>query len=482
MNGGEVDAEAPFLRGPDAVDGALQTRLLSAALAHGGDLADLFFEFRRTFHVSLEDGRVRSAGASVDVGMGARVVAGPAVGHAYAERLEPAALLAAARAAGQIARARGDGRRRGRAAAPGPLTVAGAGLPELDGAGCVEALRRADLAARRVSPAIARVDLSLTRVRREILIVPSEGPPRAAVQPLLRVSGVATAQRGGRREAGSSARGGRHGAEWLLGPVPEDLGEEAAWGALIGLDRRPAPAGAMPVVLAAGDAGIWLHEACGHGLEADFVRRGASAYAGRLGERVASPTVTLVDDAGLERAPGGAAFDDEGSPAARRVLIERGVLRGLLCDRAAGLALGAPAGAGRRQSFRDVPLPRMSNTFLLAGEDDPEDIVRSVRYGVYAARFSGGQVNLGAGDFVFSVTEAYLIEEGRRTAPLRGVNLIGKGPDALAAVSRVGNDAALSPSVWTCTKEGQNIFVGVGMPTVKIDRLTVGGSALGGPR
>lgn len=474
----EAQAEAPFLRGPDAVDAALAGRLLAAALAHGGDLADLFFEYRRTLHLSLEDGRVRSAGGAVDVGMGVRVVCDGAVGHAYAERLDPRALLAAARSAARIARARGKPRR---PAPLAPVALAGASLAELSGAEYAAILRRVDAAARRHSPAIARVDASLALVRREILVVPSDGPPRAEIQPLLRVSAAATAERGRRRETGTSATGGRRDAIWLSGHVPENMGEEAARSALLGLDSRPAPAGALPVVLAPGDAGIWLHEAVGHGLEADFVRRGGSPYAGRLGEQVASPKVTLVDDPGLHGAPGSLAVDDEGNPAGRRVLLERGVLRGLLCDRVSARALGTAAGAGRRQSFRDVPLPRMSNTTLLAGDDAPEDIVRSVRYGIYAARFSGGQVNLGGGDFVFAITEGWLIEDGRLTAPLRGVNLIGNGPAALSAVSMVGHDARLSDSVWTCTKEGQNLFVGVGMPTVKIDRLTVGGTAVGRP-
>lgn len=473
-----MEPEAPFLRGPDAVDAALAGRLLSTALAHGGDLADLFFEYRRTLHLSLEDGRVRSAGGAVDVGMGARVVCDGAVGYAYAERLEPRALLAAARGAAKIARIRGGKLRRVRVVA-GPLAgLAGAAAVDASGERYAELLRRADAAARRVSPAIGRVDAGLAVIRREILVVPSDGPARAEIQPLVRVHVAATAERERRRETGAAAAGGRRGFDWLSGHVPEDLGEEAGHAALLGLDARPAPAGALPVVLAPGDAGIWLHEAVGHGLEADFVRRGASVYAGRVGEPVAAEKVTIVDDPGLAGAPGSLTVDDEGAAAGARVLIERGVLRGLLCDRLSARHFGAAAGAGRRQSFREAPLPRMSNTLLLAGEDDPEEIVRSVKFGIYAARFSGGQVNLGGGDFVFAVTEGYLIEDGRRTAPLKGVNLIGNGPAALRAVSMVGADARLSSSVWTCTKEGQNLFVGVGMPTVKIDRLTVGGTRL----
>ena len=240
-----------------------------------------------------------------------------------------------------------------------------------------------------------------------------------------------------------------------------------------------APAGSLPVVLAPGDAGIWLHEAVGHGLEGDFIRKRSSSYSGRDGQQVASPRVTLLDDPGVPGGRGSLDVDDEGVVPGAHLLIDRGVLCGQLHDRlsarAAGLARG---GSGRRQSFRDAPLPRMTNTWLAAGEDDPHDIVRSVRLGVYAARFSGGQVNIAAGDFVFALTEGYLIEDGRLTAPLRGVNLIGNGPAALAAVSMVGHDLRMSDGTWTCTKDGQNVPVGVGMPTVKIDRLTVGGTDL----
>lgn len=469
--------DSSSLAGLPAIDAGLVGRLLGAALAAGGEYAELFFEHRSTLHLALEDGRVRSVGAGIDGGVGIRVFAGGAVGFAYAESFEAGPMLAAARTAGRVAHARGSGRARratlsqAPAPAPGPTLVA----PEA----AVLLLRRVDRAARAASPAIVRVEASLAAVHREIMVTSSEGPTLRDVQPLLRLSVAAIAERGGRREAGSAGGGGCVGLEYFATRTPESFAQEAARIAVVNLDARAAPAGTLPVVLAPGDAGIWLHEAVGHGLEADFIRKRSSSYSGREGQRVASPHVTLRDDAGVPGGRGSLAVDDEGVSPGSHLLIDRGVLRGLLHDRLSARAAGvAPNGAGRRQSFRDVPLPRMSNTWLAPGEDDPADIVRSVKLGVYAARFSGGQVNIASGDFVFALTEGYLIEDGRLTAPLRGVHLIGNGPAALAAVSMVGPDLQMSEATWTCTKESQNVPVGVGMPTVKIEGLTIGGTAL----
>lgn len=471
------------MSGPTAVDARLADRLLSTALASGGDHAELFFEYRRSLHLALDDGRVRSVGAGVDVGVGIRVMSGDAVGLAYAESLEPAAMLAAARTAGKVARAR-VGAARARRSLRGPILRArmpGEAAVDASARDCADVLRRIDRAARLASPAVVRVEAQISAVHREVLVVASGGPMLHDIQPLLRVNAVAVAHRGGRREAGTCGGGGRVGLEYFTRRTPEAHADEAARIALVNLDARPAPAGQLPVVLAAGDAGIWLHEAVGHGLEADFLRKGTSSYAGRDGQRVASEHVTLVDDATVPHGRGSLAVDDEGVVPRRHLLIEDGVLRGALHDRLSARIAGIdPPGAGRRQSFRDVPLPRMSNTWLAAGTDDPHDILRSVRHGVYAVKFSGGQVNIAAGDFVFAVTEGYLIEDGKLTAPLRGVHLIGNGPAALGAVSMVGHDLQMSEGTWTCTKDGQNVPVGVGMPTVKIDRLTVGGTALPG--
>lgn len=477
------------MTGPAAIDPRLADRLLATALAGGGDHAELFFEYRRSLHLALDDGRIRSVGAGVDVGVGIRVMAGGAVGLAYAESLELAAMLAAARTAGKVARARGvapRGPRSRRTSLRGPVQRArlpGDSGVDAPASACSEILRRIDRAARLASPSIVRVEASLAAVHREVLVVASGGPMLHDIQPLLRVNAVAVAERNGRREAGVCGGGGRVGLEYFTRRSPESHAEEAARIALVNLDARPAPAGQLPVVLAAGDAGIWLHEAVGHGLEADFLRKGTSSYAGRTGERVASNLVTLIDDATVPHGRGSLAVDDEGVVPRQNLLIENGVLRGALHDRLSARIAGIdPPGSGRRQSFRDVPLPRMSNTWLAAGRDDPAEIIRSVRHGVYAVKFSGGQVNIAAGDFVFAVTEGYLIEDGKLTAPLRGVHLIGNGPAALNSVSMVGHDLQMSEGTWTCTKDGQNVPVGVGMPTVKIDRLTVGGTALPGVR
>ncbi|HEY0136483.1 MAG TPA: metallopeptidase TldD-related protein [Nannocystis sp.] len=472
MDGAPQTALAPFT-GAIAVDAQVAGRVLRAALADGGEYADLFFEHRRSLHVSLEDGRVRSVVAGIDAGVGIRVVQGGSVGFAYAESFEPAVMLAAARTAAQVARARGVRRSTPRTRTPDRAPAA---LDPLPAVACIEVLRRVDRGARRADPAIVRVEASLSVSRREILIVTSEAAPVHDVQPLLRLGVTAIATRDGRREAGATGGGGRVGLEHFTAHTPERYGQEAARIAVVNLDARPAPAGTLPVVLAPGDAGIWLHEAVGHGLEADFIRKRSSSYSDRVNHQVAPPCVTLLDDPGVPGGRGSLAVDDEGVVPGVHLLVDRGVLRGLLHDRTSARTAGlAPTGSGRRQSFRDLPLPRMSNTWLAAGDEDPADIVRSVQRGIYAAGFSGGQVNIAAGDFVFALTEGYLIEDGKITAPLRGVHLIGHGPTALAAVSRVGHDLRMSDGTWTCTKDGQNVPVGVGMPTVKIDALTIGG-------
>ncbi len=473
-----VRAEAPFLTGPSAVDPALARRVLERALGRGGDFADLFFEYRRSASLSMEDGRVRTVGGGVDMGVGVRVVDGEAVGYAYAEDLEPDDLLHAAETAARIAEA---------GAPAGPVQVrrrrppqrypVSAPVVDLEGRARVELLRRADRAARKASRRIVRVDASLVAVTKEILVVSSAGAWVSDVQPMVRMGVSAVARKGKRTEGGSSGGGGRRGVDYFDEVTPEWHGEEAARVALVNLDSRPAPAGILPVVLAPGDSGILLHEAVGHGLEADFNRKGTSNYTGRVGKKVASPLVTVVDDPAVPGSRGSINVDDEGTVPKAHRLITRGVLRGYMHDRISSRYFGRKqGGSGRRESFRHEPMPRMTNTFMLAGEDDPEDIVRSVQRGIYARRFSGGQVNISNGDFVFSLVEGYLIEDGKLTAPLKGVNLIGNGPEALETVSMVGHDFRLSDGMWTCGKDGQSVPVGVGMPTVKLDRLTVGGT------
>lgn len=473
--------EAPFVSGNTRIDPELAQRILSRALGRGGDFADLFFEYRRSASIAMEDGRVRTVGGSIDMGMGVRVVVGAAVGYAYSESLEPEDLLTAAETASQIAsKVRGvkvakPKRKRVKASYP-----VGDELVDMAGAQRVALLRRADKAARKASRKIKRVDCSLVAVHKEMLIFSSTGVMVYDQQPMMRMSVSAIAKKGKRTESGSSSGGGRMGPEYFENISPEDHGKEAARVALLNLDSRPAPAGAMPVVLAPGDSGILLHEAVGHGLEADFNRKRTSNYTDRIGKKVASDLVTVIDDPSLASSRGSINVDDEGVLVKSHRLISKGKLRAYLHDQISAKHFGVkPTGSARRQSFRHVPMPRMTNTYMAAGDSDPEDIVRSVKKGIYAVKFSGGQVNISNGDFVFSLTEGYLIEDGKITAPLKGVNLIGNGPQALGTVSMVGHDFKLSDGMWTCGKEGQSVPVGVGMPTVKLDELTVGGTEVG---
>ena len=363
---------------------------------------------------------------------------------------------------------------------PSSVYPIGDEVVDVEGKQRVTLLRRADRATRAVSPKIVRVDASLVAVHKEILVVSSRGDLVYDFQPMCRISVQAVAREGSRTESGGSSGGGRQGVEYFDAVSPEDHGREAARVALLNLDAREAPAGTMPVVLAPGDSGILLHEAVGHGLEADFNRKRTSNYTDRIGQLVASALVTVVDDPAIAGSRGSINVDDEGVAPVQHRLIENGILRGYLHDRiSADFFQQDPTGSGRRESFRHEVMPRMTNTYMEEGQDDPEDIIRSVERGIYAKKFSGGQVNISNGDFVFSLTEGYLIENGKLTAPLERVNLIGNGPEALATVSMVGHDFALSDGMWTCGKDGQSVPVGVGMPTVKLDRLTVGGSSVG---
>lgn len=470
--------EAPFVTGPMAVDPQRSAAILAAALESGGDFAELYFEYRRAASIAMEDGKVRTAGGGIDMGVGIRVVSDSAVGYAYSESLEPDAMLEAAKTASQIAKSGAAvGATKIRRRRLGDAYPVHDAVVDVDGAARVALLRRADKAARKFDRRIKRVDASLVAVHKEIMIVTSEGQWAYDVQPMLRISVSAVARTKKRVETGSSGGGGRQGLSYFDDITPEAHGEEAARVAVVNLDSRPAPAGTMPVVLAPGDSGILLHEAVGHGLEADFNRKRTSNYTDQVGKRVASPLVTVVDDPALAGSRGSINVDDEGvTPKAQRLIVN-GVLRGYMHDKISAKFFNKkPTGSGRRESFREVPMPRMTNTLMGAGDDDPQDIIGSVQRGVYAKKFSGGQVNISNGDFVFSLTEGYLIEDGKLTAPLKGVNLIGNGPEALETVSMVGHDFALSDGMWTCGKDGQSVPVGVGLPTVKLDRLTVGGT------
>ena len=475
------DAAFSFPATPlDAIDARLAERLLSVALASGGEHADLYFEYRSSSDFAFEEGRVRTVGRAIVLGLGVRVVRGVASGYAYTEELSESRMADAARIAGQIASHGGS---------PAPVALAAKVLPSFypvreislsrSGEEKVALLRRVDAAARAYDARIVRVEAGFAEGWSDVLVVSSDGTMARDRQPMVRLGVSAMADENGKRQSGRSGTAKRRGLDLFAEPgsTPEDHGREAARLAVAMLHAQEAPAGPMEVVLASGESGILLHEAIGHGLEADFNRKKTSNYSGQMGKRVASSLCTVVDDATIAGARGSINVDDEGTSGGRNVLIENGILVGYMQDRISARHFGTkPTGNGRRESFRQPPMPRMTNTLLLAGNDDPQDIVGSVVRGVYAKRFSGGQVNISNGDFVFSLTESYLIEDGKLTAPLRGVNLIGNGPEVLRKVTMVGHDFLLSDGTWTCGKDGQSVPVGIGTPTVKIAQITVGGT------
>ena len=463
------------------VDAAVSDGVLAAALGRGGTFAELYFEHKRSGALSFEDERVASAQVNLSQGVGIRVVEGDAVGYAYTEDLSPDAMRRAAATAAQIAHGEGHDEPQDltaesypadRYAIASPTTV----VPLEDK---VALLRRADAAARAYDDSIARVEASLVDEEKRILIVRSDGRLVSDFQPLVRFNVSCRSDIGEERRNARWGGGGRMGMAYFDAHSPESLAREAARQAVLQQDAQEAPAGTFPVVLAAGDSGILLHEAVGHGLEADFNRKQTSNYSNRVGEAVASPLVTVLDDATLLESRGSLNIDDEGNPSGRNLLIEQGQLAAYMQDRISADHFGvAPSGNGRRQSFRHIPMPRMTNTYMTAGEDAPEDLIGRVDFGIYCKAFSGGQVNISNGDFVFSVTEGYLIEHGQITAPIRDVNLIGNGPDVLSKVTGVGHDLEMSDGRWTCGKSGQSVPVGVGIPTVLVSGITVGGTQM----
>jgi TldD protein len=453
---------------------------IGTAIARQADFADLYFEFRTSEAFVLEEGIVKKAAKNVSQGAGVRVVAGDKTGCAHTDDVSVDTLRLASQTAQTIAD--GSGRQapvKVSAARPthdlyglarSPLE---AGLDEK-----IALLNAVDIAARRHDPRITNVMASLGVEQKIVLIVNSAGVVVGDVQPLVRLSVTCIAEGNGRREHGTAGGGGRvefafltEGDRWRRWVLT------AADQALRNLTAIDAPAGSMTVVLGPGWPGVLLHEAVGHGLEGDFNRKGTSAFSGRVGELVASPLCTVVDDGTIANRRGSLNCDDEGTPTGRTVLIEQGVLRGYLQDRLNARLMDAPlTGNGRRESYAHMTLPRMTNTFLLAGESTPEEIIRSVQKGLYAVSFGGGQVDISSGKFVFSATEAYLIEDGQVTRPVKGATLIGNGPEAMTRVSMVANDLALDEGIGTCGKDGQSVPVGVGMPTIKIDAMTVGGT------
>jgi TldD protein len=474
---------APFAeQGSHRIDADIADRLLKLALSKGGDYADLFFEYSASGSYVYDEQILKSARRAVSMGLGVRVMKGDATGYAYCEDFSFEAMKQAAETAARIAAG-------GKPVAPQAVSVreTPSRYPvreesfDVDGEAKKAILERADRAARAADARVIRVDASFAESVREILVANSLGHMARDRQPLIRFGVRVIAESDGNRQSGSSGGGGRMGLEYFDETTPEWHAEQAAQQALVMLDAREAPAGEMDVVLGPGDSGILLHEAVGHGLEADFNRKKTSNYSGRVGEEVASELCTVVDDASLRGSRGSINVDDEGQLPARSVLIEDGVLRGYMQDRHSAEFFGtSPDGHGRRQSFRSHPMPRMTNTMLLGGQEAPEDIVRSVRRGVYAKKFGGGQVDISNGDFVFSLTEGYLIEDGKLTAPLKGVNLIGNGPEAMRKVVMLGHDFEVSDGIWTCGKEGQSVPVGVACPSIKIASMTVGGTQVAG--
>jgi len=474
---------APFSTGgASAIDAQLANRLLGLALEAGGDYADIYFEFRVSADYALEEEQIRTLGRGITLGLGVRVTKGAATGYAYCEDLAWEKMAHAARTAGQIAVGGGHAPVAVSPIAPVPLpsfyTVSAPSLV-VSAQDKLALLRTADKAARAYDPRIVKVEASFAEVIKEVLLFTSDGRMALDVQPLMRFGVRAVAEERGKLQAGSGGGGGRYGMDYFAAAEHDAAahGREAARVAIAMLDARDAPAGQMPVVLGPGDSGILLHEAVGHGLEADFNRKQTSNYTGQLGKLVASELCTVVDDGTIAHSRGAINVDDEGYAGQHNLLIENGVLVGYMHDRLSAKHFGLkPTGNGRRESFRSMPLPRMTNTSLLGGKDNPDDIIKSVKRGIYAKRFSGGQVNISNGDFVFSLSESYLIEDGTLTAPLKGVNLIGNGPDVLRRVDMLGADFQLSDGIWTCGKDGQSVPVNVGTPTVRIASITVGGT------
>ena len=465
---------APAGLGEDALH-----RTLSCLLGHAIDGGDLYFQQRRAESWGLEDGQVKNASHAIQQGVGVRATSGEKTGFAYSDEIVLPALLEAATAARAIARDGGDTRLQVWRSAQRPALYEPLDpLETLSADAKVRLLEAVDAEARRQDPRVTQVMVSLAAVRDTILIAGSDGTLAGDVRPLVRLNVSVIVEHDGRREQGSSGGGGRVGYGWFL-DQDRALGHarEAVRQALINLEAIPAPAGTMTVVLGPGWPGVLLHEAIGHGLEGDFNRKGTSAFSGRIGDRVATPLCTVVDDVTLASRRGSLNIDDEGTPTQCTTLIERGVLKGYLQDKLnARLMKTAPTGNGRRESYAHLPLPRMTNTYMLPGEHDPAEIVASVERGLYAVNFGGGQVDITSGKFVFSASEAYLIENGRVTRPVKGATLIGNGPDVLTKVSMVGNDLKLDAGVGTCGKDGQSVPVGVGQPTLKIESLTVGGT------
>ena len=480
-----LEKEASFatandiLLAPYSLDAGRLDTVFGQILAHKVDYADLYFQYSRSESWSLEEGIVKSGSFNIDQGVGVRAVSGEKTAFAYSDDISLTALEAAARATRAIASQGDSGRTQvAKRAAGHNLYVPHDPIASLDDRAKVALLERIERCARAIDPRVTQVMASLGGEYEVVLVARSDGMMGADVRPLVRLSLQVIVEQDGRREQGSAGGGGRFDYAYFTDEVLKDYAGKAVDQALVNLRAQPAPAGTMTVVLGSGWPGVLLHEAIGHGLEGDFNRKGTSAFSGRIGERVAAPGVTVVDDGTIARRRGSLNIDDEGHPTGRNVLIENGVLRCYMQDSLnARLMKVPPTGNGRRESYAHIPMPRMTNTYMLNGDKPREEIIASVKNGLYAVNFGGGQVDITSGKFVFSASEAYVIENGKVGQPVRGATLIGNGPDALTRVSLIGNDMALDPGIGSCGKEGQSVPVGVGQPTLRIDGLTVGGTA-----
>ncbi|MDE3077219.1 MAG: metalloprotease TldD [Chloroflexota bacterium] len=473
-----AEAARALFRQRHGIDERVLSQLLDVALDRGGDYADLYFEHRQTSSISYEEQKVKTAAGGITQGLGVRVLAGSSTGYAYTEDLSIESMRQAAATAAKIC---------DREDRVGPVEAAEGLGPdryridkpsiEIASAEKLALIRRTDEAARAYDPSITRVNIAFAEEVRHVMVATSDGRLMADFQPMLRFNVQCLSEVGSSRQIAVDGGGGRLGMEYFVDHPPEAIAREAARQAVTLQKGVDAPAGYIPVVLGAGESGILLHEAVGHGLEADFNRKKTSNYSDRVGQVVASELCTVIDDGTIPNSRGTINVDDEGNEGRKNVLIENGVLQGYLQDRISARHFGVtPSGNGRRESFRCYPMPRMTNTYMLPGEAAPEDIVKAVKKGLYAKAFSGGQVNISNGDFVFSVTEGYLIEDGAVTRPVKNVNIIGNGPDTLSKVTMVGSDFKLSDGRWTCGKDGQSVPVGVGMPTVLVSGITVGGT------
>ena len=468
---------------PSSLDVPALQGILNNIMSHQIDYADLYFQYSRAESWGLEEGQVKSGNFSIDQGVGVRAVSGEKTAFAYSDDINLPALQQAANATKAIATVGNDSFEANKTGVISQVEAPQLYIPQdpiasLSAEAKVKLLERLETYARKIDPRISQVTASIAGEYEVIMVARHDGVMVADVRPLVRLSINVIAESNGRREQGSAGGGGRFDYAYFTDDVLQDYAEKAVHQALVNLDARPAPAGNMTVVLGAGWPGILLHEAIGHGLEGDFNRKGSSAFSGKIGQRVASKGVTVVDDGTISNRRGSLSLDDEGNPTQRTVLIEDGILRGYIQDSLNSRLMGMPlTGNARRESYAHIPMPRMTNTYMLNGNMPPEEIIKSVKKGLYAANFGGGQVDITSGKFVFSAAEAYMIEDGKVTYPVKGATLIGNGPDVLTRVSMIGNDMELDSGVGTCGKEGQSVPVGVGQPTLRIDGLTVGGTA-----